>query len=230
MPRAKRHNKATSTHWKPYQVTLFLEGGNTVEERVSIRGNANDAVLAAKRQYADRVRSLVMRSTGIAQPVVEVAQVPRTALAPHGARKAGKSTALHEMVDRFVTEGLGMEVTEQQVDLATSFLDEAEIVRHPADLPEPVEVATPAERPAPAYGPDDAVQIFWVAAREKTRTSEARAEGPKHVMQYPSHTNLSWCGVKSQFRHNQKIQPFSEVTCPRCLAAVAKNQPKAWRS
>lgn len=57
-----------------------------------------------------------------------------------------------------------------------------------------------------------------------------RKEGPTHLQQEGSHTGLSWCGVKSQYRHWTRPGQISDVDCKRCLAQVRKDQPLAWKA
>lgn len=54
-------------------------------------------------------------------------------------------------------------------------------------------------------------------------------KGPVHLDRADS-PGLSWCGAKSQFRHVTRPGKRDEVTCTKCLRAMAANQPKAWRA
>lgn len=53
--------------------------------------------------------------------------------------------------------------------------------------------------------------------------------GPTHLMQAGFY-GLSWCGAKAQYRHWLRPGTVDEVTCPRCLRQMRRDQPLAWRS
>jgi hypothetical protein len=49
--------------------------------------------------------------------------------------------------------------------------------------------------------------------------------GPVHLAQDAPHDQLSWCGVKVQFRHVERPGSADEVTCPKCLRRVGLGHP-----
>lgn len=57
--------------------------------------------------------------------------------------------------------------------------------------------------------------------------------GSTHLMRSDggkSLPDLTWCGVKSQYRHTVRRGDQSEVTCSKCLRQIAKGQPLSWGS
>lgn len=67
----------------------------------------------------------------------------------------------------------------------------------------------------------------------ETRVFSAKRPDGSHGRVHLENPRLryqAWCGVKTQFRHWTRPGERDEVTCPRCLAAMRADRPRAWKS
>lgn len=57
---------------------------------------------------------------------------------------------------------------------------------------------------------------------------QAHSGGPIHLAQDEPHDQLSWCGVRRQFRHVDRKGGRDEVTCSKCLRQMRLGHSLAW--
>lgn len=60
--------------------------------------------------------------------------------------------------------------------------------------------------------------------------ANVKGTGPVHLAQDAPHGQLSWCGMRAQFRHVHREGTVEEVTCTKCQRAIARGQTQAWGS
>jgi len=54
--------------------------------------------------------------------------------------------------------------------------------------------------------------------------ANAKGTGPVHLAQDEPHDQLSWCGIRAQFRHVHRDGEIEDVTCPKCLRQIAQGR------
>lgn len=220
--RKKRQPKAQQqTGLITYEVVLTLPNGESSVRTASGRTPV-DAVNQARTDFVEEMRKVVLA-------------------APARYRIKEQRPALKTVTPHDLAVEMGIEATPQQEQIMDAVMagESVEIRsgrkgptlsssrRTPADIA--LAPMPPKGAEGTAYEPDDQVKIIWLTAREEQGDSPARKESASHVMQAPRSPDLTWCGARQQFRHTERVGAYSEVTCPKCLSAVAKNAPKAWR-